>query len=79
MTEVKPRDTTIEPKAYIIAVKAILNQLQKATNVHWSDTDEGKMHVDPFPNPKQYLIGDLGPVGIAVNCGPSGIGIGPGH
>jgi hypothetical protein len=60
-------------------VKATTAQLIKSANLHWSDNDESAVHLDPFPNPKEFLIGDLGPLKIAIDCGKPGIGVGPNH
>jgi hypothetical protein len=57
----------------------ILAAIATAPSFHWSDSDEGAIHVDPFPNPARYGIAQIAGIKLAVDCGPAGIGIGPGH
>jgi hypothetical protein len=70
---------TAQPAAYLTALAKVLAALALSPNLHWSATDEGKLHLDPFPNPQPYLIAGLDGHQIAIYCGPVGVGIGPEH
>lgn len=40
---------------------------------HWSATPVG-LKLDPFPNPEQWLILTVGPLGVSLDCGRPGFG-----
>jgi hypothetical protein len=66
--------------AEALAIQAeIMEIVLSAPDFHWATTDEGAVHVDPFPNPEEWAIASFGPLKVAVWCGPKGIGIGPEH
>jgi len=57
----------------------LLEAIATSPDLHWSPSDEGALHVDPFPNPDRWAIASFGPIKIAIDCGPKGLGVGPGH
>ena len=72
-------DLVNQPDLYLERIGNALHLLGKIAKISWADTDAGAVHLDPFPNPKPWLIAELGLVKIAIFCGPAGIGIGPDH
>jgi hypothetical protein len=62
-----------------IPILAFIEGMFHAVDLHWSNTDEGATHLDPIPNPGRYLIGTVADRKLAIDCGPAGVGIGPGH
>jgi len=66
--------------AEAFAIQAEIMQIVLLSpSLHWAPTDEGAVHIDPFPNPDVWAIAEFGPLKAAVWCGPKGIGLGPGH
>jgi hypothetical protein len=66
-------------QSIVKVMQDILAALLQSANLHFAPTDEGAIHFDPIPNPDRFLIGSAAGLKVAIDLGPKGMGIGPGH
>jgi len=72
-------ESTDNRRLSFLAYAETLHTFALMPSLHWSDTDEGALHLNPFPNPGRFAIINEAGFKAAIDCGPKGIGAGPSH